>query len=671
MKSKIIDVVKFYEKYPQFMGSIKVNTPYGYKTIEGAELITEEKTISIITKKNKKLECSVNHRIKNVTKRFKYAKNFIVGDKILTVDGIEPIIKIIRNNNVKKLYDIQVEKVKQYYSNGIISHNSALFGDALLFSLFGKTGKNLKKANIVNRIIGKKCTGEVWFSTGGFDYHVTNGAAPAYCAIERLEDGEWKSKTKSTMGETQTYLCDEILRSTYMMFKKMNVLSISDNESIYEMGKSDKRTFIENVFNLNVFGEMFKMVKIDYNKIDKLILQEQSKFTQLEKDVLIYSEKIKSFQTEKDAHIESLNTQINTIKTNNKTLLLEFVDVDIEITKLKDTNDTLFKKWRTIQDALNKLENSIIESESKLEFERGDITKYESIYEMVCDTCKGKLDDVLGFTDNKNALDALEATIKASKTKYTTLKEARNKITEKRENNSDTIDELNTKKSDYALQQRKIDGNNAKLELLSKNLKDEENKTSSFDDLYEKYNTEKDELYVQLSEKLDKRKYLSLLKNVLSEDGVKKHIIATLINALNNRIASYLEEMGSEYTVIFDPNFECKFWTTTGECEFNNFSAGEKMRLNHATMFAFQDIISTQGNLKTNILYCDELIDVSVDTVAIEAFMNILRRKTENGQTIYLISHREAISEDEFDNVIEVKKEGGFTQIVSDPQGTS
>lgn len=595
----------------------------------------------------------------------------------------EIIFKKIRVRNFLSIKDIEFNFETHSGMNYIFGHNkdvgkeyakngagkSALFGDALLFALFGKTGKNLKKVNIVNRIVGKKCVGEVWFTTNGKEYHIINGASPTFCTIEVKIDGEWENISKSTMVESQTYLTDEILRSTYLMFKKMNVLSIGDNESIYEMSKASKRDFIENVFNLNVFGEMFKMVKVDYNKLDKIILQEQAKFTQLEKDVIIYSEKIKTFQKEKDKSIASLNSQIKEITKQNKSLKSDSVDIGSEISKFKDGKWKLFEKYKTVRDTRNKEENILIESEVKRDVDGENVAKYENIYNMICDCCKGKLDDSIGFTDNKTALMKLEVTIKTSKKKIETIKTALKTITQKMETIDNAIDKLEAKREQYSKSLRLIEFNNVKLELLNENLTVEQDKTSSFEDLYENYNKEKNELYTALSKNLEQRKYFRLLKSILSEDGVKKHIIATLINALNNRISSYLEEMGSEYTVIFDPNFECKFWTTTGECEYNNFSAGEKMRLNHATMFAFQDIISTQGNLKTNLLFCDELIDVSVDTVAIQAFLGILKRKTEEGQTIYLISHREAVSEDEFDNIIEIKKEGGFTQIVSDPQG--
>jgi DNA repair exonuclease SbcCD ATPase subunit len=509
----------------------------------------------------------------------------------------------------------------------------------------------------------------VWFTTRGKQYHVINGASPAFCTIEVLNGETWENISKSTMAESQMFLTDEILRSSYLMFKKMNVLSIGDNESIYQMTKASKRDFIENVFNLKVFGEMFKMVKTDYNKIDKLILQEQSKFNQLEKDVLVYADKIKNFETDKANRVANVDKQIAELKKTSGTLLHEEVDVDEKINTLNKAYDQLTDKQAQLVDAQNKLNNKVIKATSDKKHTEADINKYANIYDMVCDCCQKKLDDCLGLADNKENIKSLDDVITLCTEKKEAISEALKKITDKSDVIKSNIRKLESKRSESERNKRLIESNKAKLELLEKSLEEEKNKTSNFDDLYEQYNKEKDELYTELSKKIDRRNYLNMLKSILSEDGVKKHIISTLINALNNRIASYLEEMGSEYTVIFDPNFECQFLTTTGECEFNNFSAGEKMRLNHATMFAFQDIISTQGNLRTNILYCDELIDVSVDPVAIHAFLGILKRKTEEGKTIYLISHREAVSEDQFDNIIEVKKEGGFTQIVSDPQG--
>jgi len=134
-------------------------------------------------------------------------------------------------------------------------------------------------------------------------------------------------------------------------------------------------------------------------------------------------------------------------------------------------------------------------------------------------------------------------------------------------------------------------------------------------------------------------------------------------------LRKYLEEMGCEYTAIFDPNFGCTFITTTGPCEYDNFSAGERRRIDIATTFAFRDLLFGQGTLQSNVLICDEIFDVSIDEFCVNSIIKLLKDEAET-QTIYIISHRECIdSEGDFDNVIELKKEGGFTSIVSDVQG--
>ena len=69
--------------------------------------------------------------------------------------------------------------------------------------------------------------------------------------------------------------------------------------------------------------------------------------------------------------------------------------------------------------------------------------------------------------------------------------------------------------------------------------------------------------------------------------------------------------------------------------------------------------------LNSNILILDEILDEGIDSVAIKNIINILKRKsTETNQSIFIISHRSEISEDNiFDHVIEVVKEKGISNL--------
>jgi hypothetical protein len=156
-------------------------------------------------------------------------------------------------------------------------------------------------------------------------------------------------------------------------------------------------------------------------------------------------------------------------------------------------------------------------------------------------------------------------------------------------------------------------------------------------------------------------KHLEVLKDVCSETGVKKFIIKDIVKLLNSLIQKYLNEIGGEFIVYFDETFDFKFLTSTGECEFSNFSAGERQRIQIATILAFRDIILS-SKISANIFVIDELLDANVDTICIENVMTILKRKSiELNQNVFIISHRSELADNEsiWDNIIKVTKDQG------------
>ena len=98
----------------------------------------------------------------------------------------------------------------------------------------------------------------------------------------------------------------------------------------------------------------------------------------------------------------------------------------------------------------------------------------------------------------------------------------------------------------------------------------------------------------------------------------------------------------------------------TGECEYTNFSAGERQRIQIATIFAFRDLI-LNGKISANIFIIDEFLDSAIDSICIKNVLEILYKKTlEQRQNIFIISHRQETTENHiFNNVIEVVKENG------------
>ena len=118
---------------------LEVKTPYGQKRIVTAFRTEKQKTITSYFRNNSTLKTSEHHQLKT-NGGWKKVKDISKNDVVETETGTTSIFKKhIGKSEI--LYDISVEDVNCYYSNGILSHNSwvlcALGANAM------KSGKNV------------------------------------------------------------------------------------------------------------------------------------------------------------------------------------------------------------------------------------------------------------------------------------------------------------------------------------------------------------------------------------------------------------------------------------------------------------------------------------------------------------------------------------------------
>lgn len=557
---------------------------------------------------------------------------------------------------------------------------SQLFG-ALCYALYGETPTKVKNENIRNRYVKSKDVRVViWFSIEDKTFKICSGfnkyGAPYYTASEIDEDENEIDLTKSTMAETRAFIAKEVLHCDMSIFLRTVLLSSDQNYNFFRLRKGEKKDFIEKLFDITVFGEMYNQIHRDVLDFDKQILELQSKLMVINKYIDDYKQYIAKHDKDKQANvklyqkqIQQLTKQLNELKNNKISQNVAEVNkheeyankLDVAIVKIGNQISQIDQKLQKLEMHLHKLRTSKSISEK-------EISKHDELLSKLCDHCLPLIKEYYSITK-------LEASIAQSNQKINEDEAKQLELDASKKELQDKLDKLNAKKQEamQAIDDLTSEFNKAhaaqllleqKLETAEHELDKVQNEVNPYTELINKRQIELDEENKKLESFANQYKYLKYAETIVSQDTLRKFIIKDLIHLLNNKIKIYLSKLGANYTCVFDENMDYKFDTDGGSCEYDSFSSGERMRLNIAASFAFRDFMATRSNLMSNILILDEYIDSNIDQLAIEGIIGILRDFILlYDQNIYVISHRKEIDNSIFNNIIQIVKTNNISKI--------
>ncbi len=554
------------------------------------------------------------------------------------------------------------------------SGKSSIFSDGIVFALFGKTLKNTNNQYIPNRNCDKKLESYAKLTFLADKILYRSECRCVGCCQMTLykyndELKQWEDITQSSVVKTRQYIQEHILGCSFDIFKSAIIISASDCINFYDgMGKNAKRNYIESIFNLSCFGIMYADVKSDINDIKKelsYINNEIIKSTQSLKNI---NEKFLSFDKNFKNDLQNLKNTIKIKYENIQKLTIKRNELESTANNEKNNNlelDNLITKEKELNLTKNKLENDINKLQCKIDSINKIIDEITFIKQELCENCKLIVDKRYDYNKQLKSIETLQNLINTNKESLvllqTNINDNNNQQTEIKKiiKNNETLNN-NLYKISIALQSLIDD---AKRDATKyKNM--QEQTINPYDELLTNTQHSLQDLKFKLKNFSINIEHLEILKEIYSENGVKKIIIKDIVKLLNSLIQKYLNEIGAEYLVYFDESFEFKFITLNGECEYSSFSAGERKRIQIATMFAFRDLI-LNGKLNSNILVLDEILDDAIDSTAIKNIISILKRKSiETNQNMFIISHRTETTEDNiFDHIIEVIKENGISTL--------
>lgn len=525
--------------------------------------------------------------------------------------------------------------------------------DSIVFALYGKPFRKTNKPNIVNSINKSGLLVELEFSIGSRDYKVVRGIKPGI--FEIYQNGILVNQDAKTK-DYQEYLEKYILKTNYKSFINVVILGSARYTPFMSMSASDRRAIIEELLDIQIFSTMNLLLKDKVSKLKEELLTQNYNISLTKEKIELQKQNI---QEHKDKTKEQIKQKLEEIDKSN--LQIEKSQKDIElIQKHISALENKIKDKTIVETKRNKL----ISIESKIETNLNKLKKDSEFYENNdnCPTCKQSIDQEhkeKQLSNNKvkleefnNGLEKLSSDVVSLEERLLQIKAINNHIQE----HQSEIVRINA--SIIAIQnyiKKELEQINQISETFDGFEENNERLNSLFEDL-SKYEKIKEEL-------TETKRYYDFSSVLLKDGGIKTRIIKQYLPIMNKLINTYLSKLNFFVNFNINENFEEVIKSRyRDEFKYENFSEGEKLRIDLSILFAFRQIAKMKNSVNTNLLIMDEILDGSLDLEGADQFFDLID-SLDNNTNIVVISHRGDQLGDKFDRTLKFEKKKNFTRM--------
>ena len=654
MKVTIKNIVDFYRENPDLIGEIDVKTRFGFKKIQYADLTSRNSEVyEVILESGKKLKTSPEHLLLNSTGKWSKVSELEEETFLFTENGLEKIISIEKINSTMDLYDLQVEDVHEFYANGIVSHNSTIL-DALAFSLFGKTFRNINLPQLPNSINQKDCLVELEFTAGGSEIKVIRGLNPK--KFEIYKNGtliEQSAKSK----DYQRQFEETILKMSFKAFCQVVILGSSNYVPFMRLTASDRRSIVESILDIDVFTSMNTVLKSRMSENKDFIKNIAHKIELQEEKIRSQLAIIENLKSVSQDAIDNNHKEIEESKNKLNSLLESIQSYKNKIDSLKSQitdKDSVANKLKKLESFEKQIQKQIKTMDERI----------ESYSEMThCSSCQQTINE-----EHKTSL------IEKKKNKKEELKKAFSELLQKKKEISsrkseidEVLESINTNHEKIYEINSEVNGINTYIQRLQRSnesLLSSNGETEQEEDKLNDLRSEEKNLVVTKEELVENDSLYGMASVLLKDSGIKRRIISHYIPIINKVINSYLQQMNFFVLFELDEEFNEKIKSRhRDEFTYNSFSEGEKRKIDLALLFAWRKIAQVKNSVNTNLLILDEILDGSLDNNSTESFLDIIASLDKN-TNLFVISHKpKEVIQDRFEKQITFVKKNNFSQI--------
>ena len=525
--------------------------------------------------------------------------------------------------------------------------------DALCFGLFGKPFRNINKPQLVNSINTKDCVVEVTFDTNNKNYRIVRGIKPnifeIYCNGDLINQ-------EAASRDYQEFLEKFILKLNYKSFTQIVILGSASFTPFMQLSASDRRAIIEDLLDIQIFSTMNSLVK-DKLSNNKDLLSHKKHEIELAQQK--YDMQKKHIEELKQNNEDKVNEYVTEISCHNDTVSSLLANVTILASEVQSLQEIVATKIETEAKVkkITKIESQIETNLSKFQ---KDISFFQSHDD--CPTCR----QAIAMEFKEEELGNLNTKVMECKHGLTQLEQKLNEEQEKLNDINEKQKLINKKQVEIATNNTTINETNKLIARLSKlvdELKESKVVSEKEEQELSNINVSLKELKQHLCDLIDERTYYEVASNLLKDTGIKTKIVKQYLPIINKLVNKYLASLDFFVNFNLDESFKETIKSRhRDEFTYNNFSEGEKQRIDMALMLTWRAVAKLKNSSNTNLLILDETFDSSLDANGTEELMKILHML--EGVNLFVISHKGDILQDKFANVIRFAKEKNFSRII-------
>jgi DNA repair exonuclease SbcCD ATPase subunit len=549
--------------------------------------------------------------------------------------------------------EIQLDDKKHTLSMGSNGSGKSTLLDAVCFGLFGKAFRNITKSQIVNSINQKDCVVEIEFTAHNKEYKVVRGIKPN--VFEIWQNGQ-KINQEAATKDYQEILEKSILKLNYKSFTQIVVLGSASFTPFMQLSSSDRRTIIEDLLDIQIFSTMNKVIKDRMSNNKDLIKDKKYNLDMATQKYEMQNKYIENLKQNNEDKIYEHETEIENTQKNIEQILSEVNIINEQVSdrqsKVSSKLD-IEKRLREMTKIESQIESKILNFENDIEFFKHNDS---------CPTCRQSIQEEFKISEIKSieekyneksaGLQKLQKTIESERQKLRVV-----------ENEQKEIQSLQVKVAKYNTTIQEKNTYIEKLKSQIRKLKSDKNITN---EEYEKLNEFKhqiENIQQELRTLIEENSYYETASVLLKDDGIKTKIIKQYLPIINKLVNKYLTSLDFFVNFNLDESFKETIKSRhRDDFTYNNFSEGEKAKINLALMFAWRTIAKIKNSANTNLLIMDEIIDSALDSAGIDNFFKLIH-SMDDGTSVFVISPKGDGFVEKFDKVIKFDKIKGFSRM--------